>query len=378
MNSSTEKSIGEVIRSLNQLAPLATAEAWDNVGLLLGDAKGKTNGAIVSTDLTMESVELALRENYKLIINHHPCIFPKNKGLSKITAGTPVYEALRNGISVAAYHTNFDQCSLEVVERIAQGLGIRPQGRLIENPTESLLKLAVYVPASHLEGVRSALFDAGAGHIGNYDSCSFSHPGEGTFRGGSQTQPFVGSPGQLERAQETRLETVFPVGLKDLILAALKKAHPYEEVAFDLYSVAQPPSQQGLVRGLGYGFWGDFPSMKPFSEVAKDVKSLFNIHGFWITSPVPSLVSRVGFVAGKGASFVEAASAAKCDLFITGEAGYHVALGGARRGTAVMELGHRESEKFFVETMKRWLSNLGLEVAEAQTPTQTIWLGDTK
>jgi dinuclear metal center YbgI/SA1388 family protein len=318
--------------------------------LLVGDSKEKTAGAVVCVDLTMEAIEIALKENYKLIINHHPCIFPKNKGLSKVMAGTPVYEALRNGISVAAYHTNFDQCSLEVVESIAQGLGIQPQGRLIEK----------------------------SGHIGNYDSCSFAHPGEGTFRGGSQTQPFIGSPGQLERTQEFRLETVFPVGFKDSILAALKKSHPYEEVAYDIYSVTQPVSGKGLVRGLGYGFWGDFPSMKPFSEVAKDVKSLFNIHGFWVTSPVPSLVSRVGFVAGKGASFVEAASAAKCDLFITGEAGYHVALGGARRGVAVMELGHRESEKFFVETMKRWLSNLGLEVAEAQTPTQTIWLGGMK
>jgi dinuclear metal center YbgI/SA1388 family protein len=378
MNSSSEKSIGEVLRSLNQLAPLATAEDWDNVGLLVGDSKEKTAGAVVCVDLTMEAIEIALKENYKLIINHHPCIFPKNKGLSKVMAGTPVYEALRNGISVAAYHTNFDQCSLEVVESIAQGLGIQPQGRLIEKSAESLLKLVVYVPASHLETVRTSLFESGAGHIGNYDSCSFAHPGEGTFLGGSQTQPFIGSPGQLERTQEFRLETVFPVGFKDSILAALKKSHPYEEVAYDIYSVTQPVSGKGLVRGLGYGFWGDFPSMKPFSEVAKDVKSLFNIHGFWVTSPVPSLVSRVGFVAGKGASFVEAASAAKCDLFITGEAGYHVALGGARRGVAVMELGHRESEKFFVETMKRWLSNLGLEVAEAQTPTQTIWLGGMK
>jgi putative NIF3 family GTP cyclohydrolase 1 type 2 len=159
------------------------------------------------------------------------------------------------------------------------------------------------------------------------------------------------------------------------MIRTLKKSHPYEEVAFDLFAVEQKSSSVGLVKGLGYGFWGDLPAPKPFSEFAQDVKKSFEINGFWITNPAPSHVSRVGFVAGKGASFVEAAAAMNCDLFITGEAGYHTALNGLRRGLAVMELGHRESEKFFVETMKNWLSALGLESVDAQMPTQKIWSG---
>ena len=268
------KSIQSVITSLNQRAPLGTSEIWDNVGLLLGDPAAQTSGAVVSIDLTQESIDLAVEKGYSLIINHHPCIFPKSKGLSQVVAGTLLYEALRRGIAVASYHTNFDQCALEVVEAISGGLGIEPMGRFVEKPAEN-----------------------------------------------------------------------------------------------------QVSGKTGLVSGLGYGFWGHFPSPKAFSEVAKGVKSLFSIHGFWITNPPPSSITRVGFVAGKGASFVEAALSSGCDLFITGEAGYHTALGAMRRGMAVMEIGHRESEKFFIQTMKNWLLQLGLEVVEGQSPTQCLSSG---
>jgi dinuclear metal center YbgI/SA1388 family protein len=378
MSLKSGKSVGEVIRSLNGRAPLGTAAEWDNVGLLIGDPQTQVSGAVVSIDLTFEAVDLAIQNKYNLIINHHPCIFPKSKGLSRIVSGSPIFKAIQNGISVAAYHTNFDQSSLEVVRRVAQGLGLQPKGRLFDKASQSLMKLVAFVPETHLESVRIALWEAGAGHVGNYDFCSFGTSGEGTFRGTSDAQPFLGSRGQLEKVAETRLETVFPRGLKNNVVEALMEAHPYEEVAYDLYAIEQSIDSKGLISGLGYGFWGEFPSMKPFSDVVKDVKSLFDINGFWITNPVPSHVTRVGFVAGKGASFVEAASAVQCDLFITGEAGYHIALGSSRRGLAVMELGHRESETFFVETMKNWLSLLGLEIAEAQTPTQKIWLGGTK
>jgi len=369
------KTVGAVLQFLDSQAPKGTAEEWDNVGLLVGDSTVQTAGAVVSIDLTHEAVELAVQNQYRLIVTHHPCIFPRNRGLSRIVAGTPVFAALQNGISVIACHTNFDQCALEVVEAISGGLGLSPKGRLLEKSSGALMKLVTFVPEDHLEKVREALCGAGAGHIGNYDSCTFSTQGEGTFRGGALTRPFIGEVGQLEHVRERRLETVFPRGIQDAILSSLFKSHPYEEVAYDLYLVEQSTQAQGVVRGLGYGFWGEFPSPRPFSDVVKNVKSLFNIHGFWITEPVPSQVTRVGFVAGKGASFVEAASNVKCDLFITGEVGYHTALTSSRRGLAVMELGHRESERFFIKTMEGWLSGLGLGVVETQIPTQKIWSG---
>ncbi len=261
------QSVLNILSALDKRASPRTAEDWDSVGLLLGDSSRPTSGAVLAIDLTFEAVELAKRLGYSLIINHHPCIFPKNHGLSQVLAGTPVYEAIRSGIAVAAYHTNFDQCALEVLHQVSRGLGLEPQGRFAKSLSGS-----------------------------------------------------VGSSSQE-----------------------------------------------------GYGFWGEFPSPRAFSDLVKDVKSLFNIHGFWVTNPVPSSVARVGFVAGKGASFVDAAVALKCDLFITGEAGYHTALSGSRRGVTLLELGHSQSERFFIETMKDWLTVLNIQVAEVQTPTQKIW-----
>jgi dinuclear metal center YbgI/SA1388 family protein len=370
--------VAEIVGKLEKLAPSSTSEKWDNTGLLAGDPEWETKGAVVSVDLTEQAIRTAIRKGYRLIVNHHPCIFPKGKGLSRVVPGprsgisSLVFEAIRNGIAVVACHTNFDQCSLEVVRTVSDGLGVTPLGRLVDAPEGTLSKLAVFVPESHVEAVRDALASAGAGHVGNYDSCTFSSPGTGTFRGLAGSKPFLGKPGRLEQAGEVKLETVFPRGLKRSVLAAMRSAHPYEEVAFDLYPIEQGPASKGLIRGLGYGFWGDFAKPKPFAEVARSVRRLFKTKGFWLTDPPPARVKRVAYVAGKGASFLDAASAAGCDLFITGEAGYHTALDGARKGMAVLELGHRESEIFFIDVMEGWLAGMGLKTVGLNLPTQSI------
>jgi len=372
-------SIQDVMHALEAKAPPRCSESWDNVGLLAGRPQSEIRSAVVCIDLSQKALDLAIAKGANLIINHHPCIFPKSKGLSRVVesgsnpSSSLVYRALEHGISVAAFHTNFDQCALEVVRAVSHGLKVEPQGRLIDHEEGSLSKLIAYVPHSHLEQVRTAVTEAGAGHIGNYDSCSFSSSGEGTFRGGKNTHPFLGKPGNLEKVKEFRLETVFPSGLEREIVKALMVAHPYEEVAYDVYRLKQSPSSLGLVRGLGYGFWGEYSRARPFSDVAKDVRKLFSVDGFWLTQPAPSRVKKIAFVAGKGASFTSAAIAEGCDLFITGEAGYHVALDAKRRGMAVIELGHTESERFFLTTMEGWLAELGVKSYPVIDPTQKIW-----
>jgi dinuclear metal center YbgI/SA1388 family protein len=376
-------SIQDVLRALEAKAPLRCSESWDNVGLLAGTPKSELRSAVVCIDLTEKALDLAIAKGANLIVNHHPCIFPKSKGLSRVVessgefgsnpSSSLVYKALKHGISVAAFHTNFDQCALEVVRAVSHGLKVEPQGRLIDHEEGSLSKLVAYVPHSHLEQVRTAVAEAGAGHLGNYDSCSFSSSGEGTFRGGKNTRPFLGKAGSLEKVKEFRLETVFPSGLEREIVKALMAAHPYEEVAYDIYPLKQSPSSLGLVRGLGYGFWGEYSRARPFSDVAKDVRKLFSVDGFWLTQPAPSRVKKIAFVAGKGASFTSAAIAEGCDLFITGEAGYHVTLDAKRRGMAVIELGHTESERFFLTTMEGWLAELGVKSYPVIDPTQKIW-----
>src|SRR5690606_8973509 len=171
--------------------------------------------------------ETAKRRGYSLILNHHPCVFPKQKGLAKICShgnSKLVFKAIREGIAVVSTHTNFDQCALEVPEAVSKALGFKPLGRLFEGDEAVFLKLVVFVPTSHLENVRNAICSAGAGKIGRYDTCAFSLDGEGTFRGGDGSNPFLGKTGRLEKVRETRLETVFPRGLKKKVLAADRKS----------------------------------------------------------------------------------------------------------------------------------------------------------
>jgi dinuclear metal center YbgI/SA1388 family protein len=378
-------SVRQILLELERRAPSGTAESWDNVGLIVGDPEAKTRGAVVCIDLTVEAIERAKKLNYSLIINHHPCIFPRGRGPSRLTVDSLVYQAARLGIQVVACHTNFDQCALEVVEAVSEGLGIKPIGRLIENGGEAqsdepgaFVKLVVYVPAASLEAVRTALAEAGAGRIGQYDSCTFSSLGQGTFRGSDDTRPFVGKPGRLETVEEFRLETIVPRGLKKSVFSALRAAHPYEEIAYDWIPLEQGASGKGLISGLGYGFWGDFESALPSEEVLRRVAQVFRLKGFWSAAKLPRRIRRVGFTAGKGSSFVSQAQALGCDLFITGEAGYHSVLQASRAGMAVIELGHRESERFFPITLAGWLKQMGVPAAIVDVPTQEVraWRAD--
>ena len=292
--------IARVIEALELRASSSFAESWDNVGLLVGDPAWSTQSAVVSIDLTERAIAQAERTGARLIVNHHPCIF--GRGLSRVapssSSGTEdlVYRALQKRIAVYATHTNFDRCALEVPQAISRAMGLRLQGRLHDSVRQGeptpLRKLVVFVPRSHSEPVRGALADAGAGEIGNYDSCAFLSSGEGTFRGGEGTHPFIGKAGKLERAQEVRLETVYPQGRERAVLAALRKSHPYEEVAYDIYPVLQTPGARGLVSGLGYGFWGEFERPIFFAEFCHRVTQTFQVQGFWSTEPAPRRIHR--------------------------------------------------------------------------------------
>jgi dinuclear metal center YbgI/SA1388 family protein len=366
--------VRDILKLIEQKTPAATAESWDNVGLLSGDPDWTTPGAVVSIDLTREAIELAKSKGYRLIVNHHPAIFPRQKGLARVTPDSLVFEAIREGIAVIATHTNFDQCALEVVESVSSGLGVVPLGRLHEKSSGQLLKLAVFVPEDHVDAVRNSICEAGAGQIGQYDICTFQTAGQGTFRGAEGTHPFLGKPGQLERGQEVKLETILPRGLQKPVIKALLDAHPYEEVAFDLFPVEQGAAEKGLVRGLGYGFWGELKSPAPLSVVTAQVRKLFQVEGCLLTpartAGADPMIKRLGYVAGKGASFAHAARARGCDLFITGEAGYHLARELSGEGLSTLELGHPESELFFHSTVMGWLAGLGLHVSESRFSIQ--------
>jgi dinuclear metal center YbgI/SA1388 family protein len=371
-------SIREICEEISWLAPESTAESWDNVGLLAGDPAWMTSGAVVCIDLTEEAIETAKRKGYRLIVNHHPCIFPKSRGLSRITPPSFVFKALEAGVAVVACHTNFDRCALEVPHAVSSLLGASLVGRLVDEPQGSLKKLVVFVPHTHTDQVHEALSNAGAGHVGRYEDCAFLSSGEGRFRALEGAKPYLGSVGALERASEDRLETVFPAGLEGEILQALRDSHPYQEIAYDLYAVEQGPSPEGIVRGLGYGFYGDLKKPLASAAFTSKVVKLFEASGALVTDGIQKNgkkvreFKRIAYVAGKGSSFIGAALKARCDVFVTGETGYHDALRAARSGMTVIELGHRESERFYLSTMAGWMECLGLKTVELNTPQQTM------
>jgi len=368
MKKKISHSIASVLQFLETKAPISCAESWDSVGLLVGNPNWETESAVVAIDLSEKALELALSSRSNLIITHHPCIFSKSKGLSRLIEGEEsgtlsnlIFKCIENKIAVVSVHTNFDQCALEVNQQISKGLDINIQGRLFDDSKNLLYKLVTFVPQTHADRVRTALSSAGAGNIGQYDFCSFSMTGEGRFRGEQGTKPFLGKPGQVEVVTEERIETVFPKSLQSIVIKALFDSHPYQELAYDLYEVKQSLSDLGQFKGLGYGFWGEFFSTKSFSEVAQHVKDLFGVEGILMSGTSPKKVKKVAFAPGKGASFISHALSLECDLFITGEVGYHNALEAARQRMITFELGHTHSEVFFPKVIQTWLTELGVK-----------------
>jgi len=367
--------VSDFLAYLHSKAPTSTSEDWDNTGLLVGDPEWETETAVVSVDLTHEVLDRAIELGSRLIVNHHPCIFPKQKGLSKVVAGSPIFRAIREGVAVVAAHTNFDRCGLDAIEAITSGLGCTPKGRLMEGASGSLLKLVVFVPTPHVDPLREALSQAGAGRIGNYDQCTFRSSGEGTFRGDLGTNPFVGTPGTLERVEEEKFEILVPRALLSPVLKALHRVHPYEEPAYDLIPVEQAPTSRGMLWGQGYGFWGEFSLPLGWGEFADRVKKTFEVSTFLHT---PRMVRRdqkirtVAWSPGKGNSFLGAVRDLRVDAYVMGEVGYHPALDAARIGTEIIELGHRHSELFFARTLEKWLKEAGLpgSVEKVEAPLQ--------
>ena len=233
---------------INSLYPQSLAEDWDNVGLQLGDSAAIVERVLVCLDVDEQVIACAEELGAQLVISHHPLIY---RPLKKITptdeAGRVIFRALRQGIAIISAHTNLDRAKHGLNDWLAARLGLQQTAPLEQSITD-LLKLVVFVPLGYEEQVKAALFSAGAGEIGDYDQVSFQSPGQGGFRCGAVTQPFIGTPGEAEKVEEFRLETVLPAALTGKVLAKLLKTHPYEEVAYDLYPLRNQRSDVGLGR----------------------------------------------------------------------------------------------------------------------------------
>lgn len=334
----------EITDLIESIAPLQTQESYDNSGLIVGNSNDQITGALISLDLTEEVIAEAIALNYNLIITHHPPVF---KPLKKITGDDEtercLIKAIRNGIALYAAHTNLDNSSQGVNNILAEKIGIKPSGIL--QPIKSVVrKLVVFVPESHHEVVRKAIFDAGAGVIGKYDCCSFNTHGTGTFRAGEGTNPHVGEIGELHSEPEIRIETVFPAWIENKILEAVNKVHPYEEIAWDSYQLTNDYNLAGS------GLIGEFS--EPMSEfnLLTHLKQTLNIPFLKHTEFLNKPVKRVAVCGGSGNFLIKDAIAGKCDVFITGELKYHDFFT-ADGKILLIEAGHYETEQFTKELL---------------------------
>ncbi|MBC7396427.1 MAG: Nif3-like dinuclear metal center hexameric protein [Bdellovibrionales bacterium] len=373
--------ISDLLEAIESRIPKAASETWDNVGLLCGDAKQAFRAAVIGVDLTEALLAKALQSKANLIIIHHPPLFPKGRGIGKLILGasnelnTLMLRCFQKNICVLVAHTNFDRCALDGMMRLAHDLGGEAYARVWETPKEGetlLKKLVTYVPETSFVKVRDALYSVGCGHVGNYDSCGFGLVGTGNFRPLQGAKPKIGKVGTFEEVKEIRFETLVVAGMENVVLETLKNAHPYEEVAYDFYAVEQLPPTKGLVWGLGYGFIAELSKPVSYNAFTRKVKSVFKVKNFLTNQFTPKFVKKIAFTPGKGSSFVNSVKAQKVDVFITGEVGYHSSLEAERAGFNIMELGHRESEHYFLRTFEAWFKEFELEASVLDERTQRI------
>lgn len=334
--------LNDIIEAIEAVAPVAWQESYDNAGLQVGSRFQPVSGAVICLDVTEGVVDEAIALGYNLIVSHHPLLF---KGLKSITGSSCVerivVKAIQHNIAIYAAHTNLDNAPGGVSFRMARKLGLTDV-RVLDPMPGLLMKLVTYVPESHIEQVRIALFEAGAGHTGNYDQCSFGQAGEGTFRPGLQAKPYCGEIGELHREPEIRLEVIVPIYAQGAVMAALKRSHPYEEPAFDWIPLANRWEQ------VGAGVVGHLSEPVDERLMLEKLKETFEV-GCVKHSPLHGRkISRIALCGGAGASLMSKAVAAGADMFVTGEIRYHDYFEFESR-ILLAEIGHYESEQYTKE-----------------------------
>jgi dinuclear metal center YbgI/SA1388 family protein len=343
--------VRDLVAVMEELAPTRFAEAWDNVGLLVGDPARAVTRVLLAIDYTADVAEEARREKCDAVVAYHPPIFD---GLKKVTAGSAVYDAIRDGLAIYSPHTALDVAAGGTNDVLADALGMTDRAPLRPAPArDTQYKLVVFVPEANLEEVSRALFDAGAGRIGNYSACSFRARGKGTFYGEAGANPAVGEAGRLEQVDEVRLETVLPIARVEPVLRALRAAHPYEEPAFDLVRLAAPPE------GVGMGRVGSIPPTER-GELLVRIKRALGLSHLLVAGPTTGEVTQAAACAGACRDLLNDALARRVGLYLTGEMRHHDALRAARAGTTVVCTLHSNSER---ATLARLAARLEAKLA---------------
>lgn len=356
--------IKDITNAIEAFAPLNLQEDYDNAGLITGDSNAECTGVLFSLDCTEAVIEEAVQKKCNLIVAHHPIVF---KGLKKLTGSNyverTIISSIKKDVAIYACHTNIDNVIDGVNAKIAAKLGLK-NIKILSPKTELLKKLVVFVPVTHADAVRDAILANGGGHIGNYSHCSFNIDGTGTFMGNEGTKPFVGEPNKLHKEAEVRIETVFEVQNQGRIVSAMISAHPYEEVAHDIY----PISNKHLK--IGSGVIGELEKEMPENDFMTMVKAAFNLKTLKHTPLTNKNIKKVAVCGGSGQFLLKNAIASKADSYITSDFKYHEFFD-ADGKLLLLDIGHFESEQFtpeiFYEIIREKIPKFAIHLSKTNT-----------
>ncbi len=362
--------VSEIARVLQAWAPDGTAQSWDNVGLQVGRPDAEVTRAVIALDMTPQVLEEARAMHAELIVTHHPLLF---RGIKRVTPDglVPglVLGLAEQGIALYSIHTNLDAARDGVSFELARRLGVEDV-TFLSGLEDVVRKLVTFVPPEHVDAVHQALAAAGAGRIGHYEACAFRSEGTGQFRPGSQATPHTGTPGgPLESVAEVRLEMEVVSHRVSAVLVALREAHPYEEVAYDLYPVQQP------YRDAGLGAVGQLPAPVPLNEFLDRVADVLASPGLRYAGDPDRMVQRVAVCGGSGSDFIPLAQRAGADVYVTADITYHtwfdVVAPDGSVSMALVDPGHYETERLTEDLLRDRLADALPDVTWHVTGTRT-------
>jgi len=333
-----------IINFLEELAPPNLQESYDNSGLIVGNGNEEINKAIVCLDAVESVVEEAIRKGAQLIIAHHPIVFSGIKKLNgKNYVERTIIKAIQNNIAIYAIHTNLDNVEHGVNQKISEKIGLI-NTKILAPKSNILTKLQTFVPKADAAKVLEAIFAAGAGKIGHYSEASFSYNGIGTFNGDETTNGYIGKPGIRESVEETKIEVLVENHLQNKVLQALIKAHPYEEVAYDLIPI------NNIHQNIGSGMIGELKTAIKTTDFFKKLQDVFQVKSIKHTAFIKDEIKTVALCGGSGSFLLNKAKLQKADVFITSDFKYHEFFD-ADNQIIIADIGHYESEQYTSELL---------------------------
>ena len=355
----------QIREAIEQIAPLKLAQDWDNVGFLIGDRRRDIKRILMTIDTTRAVAAEAKRFKADLILAYHPVIWDGLKRITADGATAPIYELIQANIGVFSIHTALDTAAGGVNDALASIFPLvdaTPIGDYVADPAGQHYKLITFIPKDAVNTVAEALYAAGAGAIGQYSHCGFMTEGVGTFLPLDGARPAIGRRGRLEHVEEIRLETVVAAEKVAAVIAALRKAHPYETPAFDVFG------HYDLENRLGLGRMGRLEQPMSLDSVIKNVRHITGAKAVGLIGPARRTVRTAAVCAGSCGKLLDTVIAAGCDLYLTGELKHHQALAAQEAGLTCLCLSHSVSERFalknLAKTLKKRLKNVTIRFSQ--------------